>query len=203
MFAPLLLVFVAWLLVKLAKLRWRIALAIVCGLTLIIWLPQRIAFQNRCNEFGEPLILKTVTVDGFFLEDPTANSFGMRYLHEAGFSWLETNSIYNRAAFTRYEKVGDKIESHEIDKLSAEYVLRSVHTDEGMWRVQEVEIANIKTGEKLASAKSAHFEGGTAKWVLGAYGSATCPNPRTAEGSRLFRKTYNLAWETLRGETKQ
>jgi hypothetical protein len=49
----------------------------------------------------------------------------------------------------------------------------------------------------MAQAASANFDGGTAKWVLGAWGSASCPNPVTTAGSAAFQATYHLARDTL------
>lgn len=196
--APLFLIIAAWLLVKLIKLPWRIAGLIVIGITMAVWLPQRIAFRNRCTELGEPTVVKTETVDGFFLDDSTANSFGMRYLQEPGFSWIEAKSIFDQNKFTRYEKVGDKIEQKEVANLTAKFVVRSNVIDEGYWSVNETAVSNLETGEKLAWARGANFEGGTAKWVLGVYGTASCPDPRSEAGSRAFTKMYRLAWEVLR-----
>ena len=196
MLAPLLLLPLAWVLVKLLRLRWPASLGIVAVVTLVVWLPERLAFHNRCVAMGEPTILKTVNADGFFLDDPTANSFGMRYLQKPGFLWLEARSIYNRSKFTRYDKDGEKINQREIDDLTAQYVLTSTLSEEGSWNVSRTEISDLSSGEKLAWAESGNFDGGIAKWVLGAYGTSHCPSD-----SDTFKKMYELAWETLRKES--
>jgi hypothetical protein len=63
--------------------------------------------------------------------------------------------------------------------------------------VQRQEIRARQGGRLMAQAASANFDGGTAKWVLGAWGSASCPNPVTTAGSAAFQATYHLARDTL------
>jgi len=124
----------------------------------------------------------------------------MRYLHDEGFAWIEARSLHRRDGFTRYRKVGDRIEQQEVDALSAAYTVRSQHEVlAGGMSVQRTTVSERAGGRVLASAASAYFEGGSAKWVLGAYGSAQCPNPVTAAGSAAFNATYHLARDTLRG----
>jgi len=208
-FAPLLLVIGVWILVSAAKKAsvpkpWRFwgPVIVVAGLTLALWVPERLAFKNHCDTSSKPTILKTAVAEGFFLDDQTANSFGMRYLQEEGFSWVEARSIYDRSKFTRYEIVDGKIEQREIEQTSAEYTVRSILKMERLWNTTETEIVNTKTGEKVAWANDSHFGGGTTKWVLGVYGTATCPDPRSTEGSEDFLDFYHLAKNTLRPKSK-
>ena len=208
-FAPLLLAVGVWGLVLVARKAsvpkpWRTwgPVIVVAGLTLAFWVPERLAFKNHCDASSKATILETADADGFFLDDPTANSFGMRYLQEEGFSWLEARSIYDRSRFTRYEMVDGKIEQREIDQTSAEYTVRSKLKIERLWSTTETEIFRTKTGAKMAWANDSHFEGGTAKWVLGVYGTATCPDPRSTEGSEHFLDFYHLAKNTLRPESR-
>lgn len=184
---------------KAQKFRRLCSAAIVFGMTALLWLPQKMKFSQICADRGEPTIVKKENAIGFFLDDSTANSFGMRYLQEEGFQWIEARSIYNRDKFTRYEKVGDKITQKEIDTLSAEYVVQSVFKEEGFFSSQQITVARRDTGEKLAWANSMNFDGGTAKWVLGAWGSASCPSAMS--NSDAFTKMYHLAKHTLNSGT--
>lgn len=204
--APLLLLLPVVLLTRaLACSGWprRRRLALASTLTLavvaLLWLPPRLQFARLCDELGPPRIDARTRVDGFFLDDSTANSFGMRYLHDEGFSWLEARSIYQRDAFTRYVKQGDRIDSQEVATLSASHAVSSQYeVRPGGVSVQRTVVSERASGRVLASAASARFDGGPAKWVLGSYGSAQCPNPITAAGNAAFQATYHLARDTLR-----
>ena len=85
------------------------------------------------------------------------------------------------------------------DTLTAAHTLQALHEDlpDGT-HVQRVAITRRDSGALLASAASAHFNGGRAQWLLGMWGAASCPNPVTAAGSRAFQQTYHLARDTLR-----
>lgn len=205
LFAPLLLALGVWILVVAARKAsvpkpWRFwgSVILVAGLTLAFWVPERLAFRNHCDTSSRATILETAVADGFFLDDQTANSFGMRYLQEEGFSWLEARSIYDRSRFTRYEMVDGKIEQREIEQTSAEFTVRSKLKMERLWNTTETEILETKTGERMAWANDSRFEGGTMKWVLGVHGTASCPDPRSTEGSERFLDFYHLAKNTLR-----
>lgn len=178
--------------------RWGLAGAVTAAVVAVLWLPQRLQFAALCDGLGPPRIEARAAVAGFFLDDGTANSFGMRYLHEEGFEWIEARSIYRRDAYTRYRKVDGRIEQQEIDRLSAAHVFTSTHEElPGGVSVQRQVIREREGGRLLAHAASARFDGGIAKWVLGAWGSANCPNPVTTAGSAAFQATYHLARDTL------
>jgi hypothetical protein len=205
--APLLLLMpvalLAWLLGRWRpawprRRRWGLAAAATAALVALSWLPQRLQFAALCDGLGPPRIEARAAVAGFFLDDGTANSFGMRYLHDEGFDWIEARSIYRRDAYTRYRKVDGRIEQQEIDHLTAAHVFTSTHERlPGGVQVHRQFIRERASGRLMAQAASANFDGGTAKWVLGAWGSASCPNPVTTAGSAAFQATYHLARDTL------
>lgn len=180
--------------------RWPLAVGSVAVAVLAVWLPQRLQFARLCDELGPPQILQTAQADGFFLDDTTANSFGMRYLQEEGFAWMEARSIHKRDAYTRYTRDADgRITSTETAALTAAYRLQAVDEDlPGGTHVQRLQLTRMDTGAVLASAASAHFQGGHARWVLGMWGSATCPNPASIGGSAAFQRTRHLARDALR-----
>lgn len=206
--APLLLLIpaaaLAWLLRRArwptrARLRWPLAVGVVAAAVLAVWLPQRLQFARLCDELGSPQVLQTAQADGFFLDDGTANSFGMRYLQAEGFAWMEARSIFKRDAYTRYTREADgRITSTEVAALTAAYRLQAVDEDlpDGT-HVRRLQLTRMDTGALLASAASAHFLGGHARWVLGMWGSATCPNPVTPAGNQAFQQTWHLARDTL------
>jgi hypothetical protein len=204
-FAPLVLVGVYALILFLTRKtrlskRYRIGLAAAVSVlpVLIVWAPKRIEFARVCAANGTPVILKTVSADGFFLDDTTANSFGTRYLYDDGFRWFEAKSIYSREKFTRYEINAGKISESEVEKLTAKYIVTSAWQQRDGYSDTEIIIADRESGEKLASAHSMQFDGGAAKWVLGAWGVASCPS-----GSENFRKMYHLAKLTMRPDSEK
>ncbi len=211
-FAPLSLVLVVWGICQIAKalriperfgiketsariFRLSTVSLLIIFTLLAAYIPQRLKFQRLCVERGTPTILRSEKADGFFLDDSTANSFGMRYLNEDGFAWLEARSIYHPKKFTRYEMKQGKIEEFEIEKTNAKYMVKSVFREEGAFALNELSVSRIDSGEKLAWAISMNFDGGIAKWILGAWGTASCPSAMTNPDA--FRKMYKLAKETL------
>lgn len=209
LFAPLLLLIPAaglgWLLHRRgwparSTLRWPLAVGVVGTAVLAVWLPQRLQFAQLCDDLGPPQILQTAQADGFFLDDGTANSFGQRYLLEEGFAWMEARSIYKPDAYTRYSRATDGyIASEETTALTAAYRLHAANDElpDGT-HVQRLQLTRIDSGVVLARAASANFHGGHARWVLGMWGSASCPNPVTPAGSRAFMQTRHLARDALR-----
>ncbi len=168
--------------------------------TLAAWVPERVEFSRFCSELAEPKIHERRSVDGFFLDDSTANSFGMRYIQEEGFAWIEARSIYKRDGFVRYSKLADgRIKEEPIDAPSATVTVKAEHTEpKSSTTVSGLTISDRATGRVIAHGASANFNGGKAMLVLGAYGIASCPSPITASGQRQFQALYHLARDTLR-----
>jgi len=177
-----------------------LALLTVAAVVVITWLPGRMALSRLCDELAEPRIHVRVKVDGFYLDDITANSFGQRYLHEEGFAWMEANDIYHRGQFVRYRRDGKNVASDPLPALTAQYVVRSgVDVRANGIHVARTEIAERASGRILGEAHSVIYHGGPLGLFLGVYGLASCPNPITAEGSRQFNTYYHLVREVLGG----
>jgi hypothetical protein len=179
-----------------------VATALVMSPVGALWLMDRADFQGVCDGVGAPVVYRKASADGIYLNSGTANSFGMRYLQDEGFSWVEAPSIYTRGAWVRYvrdtaSRVASAIATVEIPALTARYEVRESfsqpfpHT--GLSITQVVERS---TGEVLAKAGSANFDGGRAKWVLGAWGASRCPS--AMQSSEAFGPYYHLARNTLR-----
>jgi hypothetical protein len=164
-----------------------------------LWWGDRAEFDAQCASLGRSIVHETRLVDGIFLDDSTANSFGMRYLREEGFQWMEARSIYARNRYTRYERVGSDIRSREVDAISASVAVTATDARLSPWTsVQRVTITDRLTGQVLATAALAYFNGGRAYWLLGSWGSGTCPDLASSEGSIEFNRFYHLARLTLR-----
>lgn len=164
-----------------------------------LWWGDRAEFDAQCASLGRSIVHETRLVDGIFLDDSTANSFGMRYLQEEGFQWMEARSIYTRNRFTRYERDGAAIRSREVDAISASVAVTATHMRLSPWTTaQHVTITDRLDGKVLATAAQAHFNGGRAYWLLGSWGSGSCPDPASSNGSIEFNRFYHLARLTLR-----
>ena len=163
------------------------AMAVVLLPVTMVWWWDRAEFIGVCTGEGKPVIFRKAMAEGVFLNSGTSNSFGMRYLHEEGFSWIEAPNIYQRDAWVRYERSGAKsnnsngtaanITTTEISAITARYEVREdssrpfSHTS-----LSQTKIIDRTSGEVLAKAGSAHFSGGRMKWVLGAWGARNCPS---------------------------
>lgn len=163
----------------------------------IWWMDYR-NFSAVCERVGKPRIYSRAKADGIFLDSPTANSFGMNYLHQQGFTWMEIRSIYDRGKFERVIRDSNgQIRTEPIGTVTARYEVREtfekpyVHTSVDVRRV-----IDRQTGHVMAQAGSVHFDGGRAKWVLGAYGSRSYPSAMT--NGNDFKGYYYLAQQTLR-----
>ncbi len=178
----------------------RIALASGLVLTAvgIFWWQDYKEFASICEGIGKPRIFMRATADGIFLESPTANSFGMSYLHEQGFAWMEMRSVYDRNKIERVTREPDgRFRTEHVSAISARYEVLEIfeqpysHTGVSMKRIIDRE-----TGMVMAQAGSANFRGGRMQWVLGVYGTRSCPNAMT--NSDDFQAYYYLAERTLR-----
>lgn len=175
-----------------------IAAAATFGVVMGFWLRDVAQFDRQCAINGPAQIFEKRQVDGIFLDDSTANSFGTRYLYDEGFTWMEARSIYNRQGFTRYEKTADGISQKETDRITAMVTVKSEHSTDDISSTTRITITDIPNGKLLASASSSNFNGGSMRWVLGAWGTRSCPAPGTTLGSEEFNRYHHLAKLTLR-----
>ena len=178
------------------------AMAVVLLPVSAVWWWDRAEFIDVCTGEGKPVIFRKAMAEGVFLNSGTSNSFGMRYLHEEGFLWVEAPSIYQRDAWVRYERSGTtgntaNITTSEIPAITARYEVREdssqpfSHTS-----LSQTKIIDRTSGEVLAKAGIAHFNGGRMVWVLGAWGGSSCPSAMSS--AEDFNDYYHLAKKTLR-----
>jgi hypothetical protein len=159
-------------------------------------------FLGVCTGEGKPVIFRKAMADGVFLNSGTSNSFGMRYLQDEGFTWIEAPSIYNLGGWVRYErdKAGGSsanITSSEIPAITARYEVREDHsTPLSHTSLSQTRVIDRTSGEVMSQAGSANFSGGRVKWLLGAYGARSCPSAMSSPED--FSAYYHLAKQTLR-----
>ena len=163
-----------------------------------MWLLQASEFEAVCKGEGAPEVFVHDHADGIFLNSPTANSFGLRYLQEEGFKWFEAKSIYKRDGWVRYELSPEgKIKTTDIPALTAQFEVREVSSQPlSHTHLSETEVVDRATGQIIAKAGSAVFDGGWASAVLGGWGLRTCPSAMT--DSAGFRNYYHLTKDALR-----
>ena len=192
-------ILLAWMLRK-SAVRWAAPLAIAAVLTpvAVVWLLDRADFIRVCDGEGKPVVYRHATAEGIFLNSGTSNSFGMRYLHEEGFHWMEAPSIYQRNAWVRYERSGDgSISTTDIPAITARYEVREDFSQpHGHTGLSQTKVIDRASGELLAKAGSATFDGGRMRLVLGAWGTQTCPSAMSSP--EAFNEVYHLAKNALR-----
>ena len=177
-----------------------LALLTVAVVVVATWLPGRLEFSRLCAELAEPRIHARVRVEGFYLDDLTANSFGQRYLTDDGFAWMEAKDIYRRNGYVRYRRDGEKIVSDPQPELTATHKVRgNVDVRANSIHVARTEITERASGKLLAEAHSVIYHGGPLGFFLGVYALASCPDPATTDGSRQFKTYYHLVREVLGG----
>jgi len=200
----------AWLLRR-ARLRGAVvwAMAIVLLPVAAVWLWDRAEFIGVCSGEGKPVIFRKAMADGVFLNSGTSNSFGMRYLHDEGFSWIEAPSIYRRGSWVRYERSGAVATDKDHSRTTANIITTEIPAITARFEVREdssqpfshtslsqTSVIDRTSGELMAKAGNAHFSGGRMKWVLGAWGARTCPSAMSSPED--FNDYYHLAKKTLR-----
>jgi hypothetical protein len=185
----------------------RFAYAMTAALSVLLvvgatYLPGKLEFNRLCESLAEPRLIERARADGFFLDDSTADSFGMRYLRDEGFAWFETRDIYKRDGYARYRKAGEKIVRESVSELKAFYTVQSTFDakNQGIGiDVNRMAIMERASGKLLAEAYSINYHGGPLGILLGVYGLSSCPSPITQQGSRQFNTYYHLARDTLLG----
>jgi hypothetical protein len=167
-----------------------------------IWRSDHAEFERVCAGEGKPVIFRRDSATGVFLNSGTANSFGMRYVQEEGFAWIEAPSIYKPGEWVRYQRDTlngnpNTIQTIEIPAITARYEVREEfskpfsHTG-----LSQTSIRDRASGEVLATAGTATFSGGRMQWVLGAWGTSSCPSAMRSPTD--FNAYYHLAKRTLR-----
>ena len=199
----LLIALVAWMLRR-AGQRMAIPLSalVVLAPVAAVWFVDRAEFVSVCEGAGKPVIYRKASADGIYLNSSTANSFGMRYLQDEGFTWVEAPSIYKRGESVRYARdttSKDKyaVTTTEIPAITARFEVREDFSQPfGHTGLSLTSIVDRSTGEVLAKAGSATFGGGRMTPVLGAWGLRSCPSAMSE--SKTFNEYYHLAKLTLR-----
>ncbi len=201
--APLSLVLVAallaWLLKK-ARIRFPIPLSVLAVALPVsaCWYLDGAEFDRICKAEGVAVVYRRATAEGIFLRSQTSNSFGMRYLQDEGFSWVEAAGAGEPDTWIRYERAANgAISAARIPAITARYEVREEFTKPNRHTgLSTTLVTDRRTGELLAKAASATFDGGRMNPVLGAWGTRSCPSAMSSP--EAFNAFYHLANHTLR-----
>jgi hypothetical protein len=198
-FAPLLLVVAMWALRALlrrvgAPAAGLLATVATLGVVGGLYFWDRAGFERTCAEIGMPTIRERAVAEGVLLTSPTAASFGARYLYDEGFAWIERADPTTPGGFVRVTRdAAGAVNETKIAAPTARYEVQETHDGAGTTRVR---IVDRDTGVEMAQAGDALFDGGRAKWALGAYGVASCLS--AFHDPEQFKAFYHFARRTLR-----
>jgi len=178
--------------------RYILVLALVVAVAGAVWGIDRQRFRNTCDAMHAAQVdakLDGREAEGIYLNDSTANSFGMRYLRDEGFKWMEAADYRKPGRYVRYELgPNHTITMVSIEKLSAKYEVRSDFSQpEPGTNFTITRILERESQKELANAAMGTFMGGRMRWFLGVYGMASCEAP----GTRQWSHAYHLAREVF------
>ena len=181
-------------------MRGALAAVLVLGPVAVVWQLDHQDFVKVCQQQGMPVITRTTKAEGFFLDDGTANSFGMRYVQGEGFQWREARSIYKRDSFVRYTRAADgTISEVPQPAITARYsVIGSYNQPYAHTSVVSTRVIDTQATEgakEMARAAMVHFNGGRLQWVLGIYGADSFPS--VMSDSPTWNDAYHLVRNTL------
>lgn len=169
--------------------RWRtgVCTALVLVPVAAVWYADRAEFQDICANYTVLKITRHDKAKGFFLDDSTANSFGMRYVEQEGFDWIEAVDYRDRSKFVRYSREGSVITTEVVPAVSAQFEVRSEFTRHNPYvSLNITRVVERASGAELARAGLGQFSGGRLMWLLGAWGTASCPSPGTEDWSNAY-----------------
>ena len=166
--------------------KWVCTAAVLLPVT-TVWCLDRTDFQDICAANTTLKITRHEKAKGFYLNDSTANSFGMRYVEQEGFDWFEAVDYRDRSKFVRYSRDGNVIQTETVPDIQARFEVRSEFTQHNPYVTLSItRILDRDTGTELAHAGLGQFSGGRLMWLLGAWGTASCPTPGTQDWSNAY-----------------
>jgi hypothetical protein len=167
-----------------------IAAVLVTAVMILSYLPGKREFNRICAEHANPRIADRVNTEGFFRT--RLFPYEARPFLET-FSFLEAPDPYRKGVTLRYVRNGDEVRSVEVTTLKSQYgVRKSFLTKPFGITMSTKNIYELSTNRELARAAMIHYQGGPLGLLLGSYGSSSCPDILSEEGSRDFRKFYDL-----------
>lgn len=185
---------------RLRALGFAAAAVVVAGCLLASYLPGKARFDALCAVHGEPVIEERVRVDGFF-RTALFPYEAASYLREGGFAYVEAPHPYEEGVVVRYSLgEGDEVRQERIPAASSAYGVEERFSQPASGiSMTEKRVYETASGRDLAHAAMIHYSGGPLSLFLGSYGSSSCPDVRSAEGSDRFGRFYYLESIVLAG----
>lgn len=173
-----------------------LAVLLLAGVLAVSYFPGKFEFDRVCAEFGSPRIAERVMVDGYWRE-PLLPFQAREILDRGPFRFIEGPAQGKTGEVVRYHLAEDgTVRMEGVEKAVSRFGVRlTTESLKGGVLITRKLIFDRSTGRELASAASLVYEGGPLSLLLGPWGMSSCPDPRTAQGSRDFKSFYHL--ETL------
>lgn len=219
-FGPLLLIPVIWLVYRLAaspvllsragpRISGRrarmVALAlsatVVVGAVGLSYLPGRWEFERLCVEHATPSVAERVRTSSYY-RNRLFPYEARQILEEDGFTSVEAPHPYEAGTLVRYSlTAGGDISEEEVAAPESRYGVRHTFSQlsYGIVMTEKV-VYEMATSRQLARAAHIAYGGGPLSLFLGTLGMASCPDIRSADGSRHFETFYDLEALVLRGD---
>jgi hypothetical protein len=215
LFGPLLLIPITWLFYRFAVrpivvrvcvprvsekdarlISWGVAVLAVVAALASAYFPGKRDFDQLCSEHATPRISDRVNVQGFFRSRLYPYE-ARRFLER--FEFVEAPHMYKEGLNVRYAKAGDELREEEVTALRSVYGVQENLSELsfGITSTQK-RIYEIATDRELAKASHITYQGGPLWLLLGSYGTSSCPDIRSEEGSRDFQTSYELETIVLR-----
>jgi hypothetical protein len=197
---PLLLVPVTWLLYRFALRPFfgskmqaaALAVVLVLAALALTYFPGKRAFDARCAEQASPVVSEQVDVDGFFRTSLFPYE-AVLYLTQEKFEFVEAPDPYRDGVMMRYSLAPNgEVRQDAITEPRSRYAVRNTYGLQGGVSSSEKVIYELGTDRELARARELTYQGGPLAIFLGTFGMASCPDIRTAEGSKDFKIFYDL-----------
>lgn len=219
-FGPLLLIPVIWLVYRMAarpvllpsvgrRLSGRSARMVALALSTIVvvgavglsYLPGRREFDRLCVQHATPSVAERVRASSYY-RNRLFPYEADQILEEDGFTSVEAPHPYEAGTLVRYSRAPDgDVRQEEIAAPESSYGVR--HTlsqlSHGIVMTEKV-VYEMATDRVLARAAHVVYQGGPLSLFLGTLGMASCPDIRSADGSRHFGTFYDLEALVLRGD---
>jgi len=178
-----------------------LSVLIVAGALGLSYLPGRLKYDALCEQHARPVITEQVSTSGFYRSKMFPYEAG-QYLIQGNFEYVEAPDPYERGVHVRYSKTAENtIHEETVEGITSAYGVRRTFSElAGDLTLTGKVIYEIETGGELARAASVHYSGGPLSLFLGTYGSSSCPDVCTQEGSRWFGTFYNLESIVLGGQ---
>ena len=175
---------------------------LVTGVVATSYIPGRLEYDRLCARHAVPIVSDRTNADGFFRTSMFPYE-ALRYLRQSSFDFVEAPDPYREGVDIRYTLGEDgELAQEEVSALRSRYSVSHefVRHRLGTFMTEKV-VHEIETGRELARAASLIYSGGPLALLLGSYGTSSCPDVRSRQGSEDFATFYDLETLVLRANS--